>query len=104
MVTFAIDPRKSAVVAIDLQNCEHVAGGEGSCERGELSGSRAVSATLLFLPPPESERATKALFFESYCSLGFEQAAAASRQAAALGSVDPLVRQAMDQLKVKRKV
>ena len=45
---------------------------------------------MLFLPPPESERATKALFFESYCSLGFEQAAAASRQAAALGSVDPL--------------
>ncbi len=34
----------------------------------------------------------------------FERAAAASRQAAALESVDPLVRQAMDQLKGKRKV
>jgi hypothetical protein len=62
----------------------------------------ALSAqqNLAFFVPTRIGTRNKSSFFESYCSLGFEQAAAASRQAAALGSF----RQAMDQLKVKRKV
>jgi hypothetical protein len=56
-------------------------------ERIRIHTQRGVSAnkTLVFFAPSrESERATKPPFFESYCSLEFEQAAAASQQSAAL--------------------